>query len=72
MTAQTWQFRVTFARRDQRDEFSNYLQQHSGNIDQLSAELEKRAAAKIGTRLPTSIHQASRWTRDELSNFVSR
>jgi phospholipid transport system substrate-binding protein len=30
----------------QRDEFSSYLQQHGGNIDQLSAELEKRAAAK--------------------------
>ncbi len=30
----------------QRDEFSSYLHQHGGNIDQLSAELEKRAAAK--------------------------
>jgi phospholipid transport system substrate-binding protein len=30
----------------QRDEFSSYLQQHGGSIDQLSAELEKRAAAK--------------------------
>ncbi len=30
----------------QRDEFSSYLQQHGGNIDQLSAELEKRAADK--------------------------
>ena len=30
----------------QRDEFSSYLKQHSGNIDELSAELEKRAAAK--------------------------
>ncbi len=30
----------------QRDEFSSYLRQHGGNIDQLSAELEKRAAAK--------------------------
>jgi len=30
----------------QRDDFSSYLQQHSGNIDELSAELEKRAAAK--------------------------
>jgi len=30
----------------QRDEFSRYLQQHGGNIDELSAELEKRAAVK--------------------------
>ena len=30
----------------QRDEFSSYLQQHGGNIGQLSAELEKRAVAK--------------------------
>lgn len=30
----------------QRDEFSSYLQQHGGDIDQLSAELEKRAAAR--------------------------
>ena len=30
----------------QRDEFSSYLQQHGGNIDELSAELESRAAVK--------------------------
>ncbi len=29
----------------QRDEFSSYLQQHGGNIEQLSAELEKRVVA---------------------------
>jgi hypothetical protein len=28
------------------DELSSYLQQHGGNIDELSAELEKRAAVK--------------------------
>lgn len=30
----------------QHDELANYLQQHGGNIDQLSAELERRVAAK--------------------------
>ncbi len=30
----------------ERDEFSSYLQQHGGNIDQLSAELQRRVAAK--------------------------
>ncbi len=30
----------------ERDEFSSYLQQHGGNIEQLSEELEERAAAK--------------------------
>ena len=30
----------------QRDEFSSYLSQHGGNIDELSAELERRAAVK--------------------------
>ena len=30
----------------QSDELSSYLQQHGGNIDELSAELEKRAAVK--------------------------
>ncbi len=30
----------------ERAEFSSYLQQHSGNIDQLSAELEKRVASR--------------------------
>ena len=30
----------------QRDEFSSFLQQHGGNMDQLSEELEKRAAAR--------------------------
>jgi phospholipid transport system substrate-binding protein len=29
----------------QRDEFSSYLQQHGGNIEQLSAELERRVAS---------------------------
>jgi phospholipid transport system substrate-binding protein len=29
----------------QRDEFSSYLQQHGGNVAQLSAELERRVAA---------------------------
>jgi phospholipid transport system substrate-binding protein len=31
----------------ERAEFSSYLQQHNGNIEQLSAELEKRALAKL-------------------------
>lgn len=30
----------------QRDELSSYLQQHGGNIDELSAELERRATSK--------------------------
>jgi phospholipid transport system substrate-binding protein len=30
----------------QRDEFSSYLRQHGGNIDELSAKLEESAAAK--------------------------
>jgi phospholipid transport system substrate-binding protein len=30
----------------ERNEFSSYLQQHSGNIEELSAELEKRAVAR--------------------------
>lgn len=30
----------------QRDEFSSYLQQHGGNIEQLSAELERRVAVR--------------------------